>query len=179
MTKTDHDTCRHSIKSWLFHRNPSHGLWLMTMTIPYYYCNGRKGSRMYSATIPGGFGNLYSATNPKSPKHVSSGSDLKQFPFFSSGSLKGTKLLHPWNLTCPLKKGHFKRKWIIFQPAFFRGHVGFRGSIRDVPRHFCCAYRTRISSRKDLHLSTKVLRSSKQHDMTTNHDRSSWYPEHF
>lgn len=123
-TKNNNDKCIHSIKSWLFHRNPSHVLWLMT--IPYYYCNGIKGSLMYSATIPGGFGNLYSATNPKSPKHVSSGSDLKQFPFFSSGSLKGAKLLHPWNLTCPLKRGHFKRKWILFQPAFFRGHVGLR-----------------------------------------------------
>ena len=139
----NHEKCIHSIKSWLFHRNPSHGLWLMT--IPYYYCNGIK--------VPTCFIRVRSEA-------VSL--------FFSSGSFKGAKLLHPWNLTCPLKRRHFKRKWIIFQPAFFRGHVGFRWSIRDFPRHFCRAYRTRISSRKDLHLSTKVLRSSLQHDMTTN-----------
>ena len=28
--------------------------------------------------------------------------------------------MHPWKLTCPLKRGDFKRK-VIFQPAFFQG----------------------------------------------------------
>ena len=35
-------------------------------------------------------------------------------------------LLHPWKLTCPLKRHYFNRKY-IFQPLIFRGHVRFRG----------------------------------------------------
>ena len=35
--------------------------------------------------------------------------------------------LHPWKLTCPLKRDYLNRKY-IFQPLIFRGHVSFRGS---------------------------------------------------
>ena len=35
--------------------------------------------------------------------------------------------LHPWKLTCPLKRDYFNRKY-IFQPLIFRGHVSFPGS---------------------------------------------------
>ena len=32
--------------------------------------------------------------------------------------------IHPWKLTCPLKRDYFNRKY-IFQPLIFRGHVSF------------------------------------------------------
>ena len=35
--------------------------------------------------------------------------------------------VHPWKLTCPLKRDYLNRKY-IFQPLIFRGHVSFRGS---------------------------------------------------
>ena len=34
--------------------------------------------------------------------------------------------IHPWKLTCPLKRDYFNRKY-IFQPLIFRGHVSFQG----------------------------------------------------
>ena len=34
--------------------------------------------------------------------------------------------VHPWKLTCPLKKDYFSREY-IFQPLIFRGHVSFQG----------------------------------------------------
>ena len=51
---------------------------------------------------------------------------------FRSPSLKGhvgriARMMHPWKLTCPLKRDYFNRKY-IFQPLIFRGHVSFRGS---------------------------------------------------
>ena len=37
-------------------------------------------------------------------------------------SLETEFLLYPpWKLTCPIKRDHFKRTWIIFQPLIFRG----------------------------------------------------------
>ncbi len=44
--------------------------------------------------------------------------------FFQSRHL----LLHPRKWTCPLKRGHLKRK-VVFQPLFFRGYLSFWGSI--------------------------------------------------
>ena len=41
--------------------------------------------------------------------------------------------LHPWILTCPLKRDYFNRE-CIFQPFIFRGHVSFPGSISP---YFC------------------------------------------
>ena len=35
-------------------------------------------------------------------------------------------LVHPWKLTCPLKRDYFSREY-IFQPLIFRGHVSFQG----------------------------------------------------
>ena len=35
--------------------------------------------------------------------------------------------IHPWKLTCPLKRDYFNRKY-IFQPLIFRGHVSFPGN---------------------------------------------------
>ena len=37
-----------------------------------------------------------------------------------------TYAVHPWKLTCPLKRDYFSREY-IFQPLIFRGHVSFRG----------------------------------------------------
>ena len=34
----------------------------------------------------------------------------------------------PKKITCPLKRDHFGRKWIIFQPSIFRWYISFRGS---------------------------------------------------
>ena len=34
--------------------------------------------------------------------------------------------VHPWKLTCALKRDYFNRKY-IFQPLIFRGHVNFPG----------------------------------------------------
>ena len=36
--------------------------------------------------------------------------------------------VHPWKLTCPLKRDYFSREY-IFQPLIFRGHVSFQGGI--------------------------------------------------
>ena len=33
--------------------------------------------------------------------------------------------VHPWKLTCPLKRDYFSREY-IFQPLIFRGHVSFQ-----------------------------------------------------
>ena len=50
------------------------------------------------------------------------------------GSLYDTNLnnalfpLHPWKLTCHLKRDYFNRKY-IFQSLIFRGHASFPGSI--------------------------------------------------
>ena len=39
---------------------------------------------------------------------------------------KTNKQIHPWKLTCALKRDHFRRK-IVFQPSFVRGYVSFWG----------------------------------------------------
>ena len=46
--------------------------------------------------------------------------------WIKSGRIIPTKL-HPWKLTCPLKRNYFSREY-IFQPLIFRGHVSFQGS---------------------------------------------------
>ena len=38
--------------------------------------------------------------------------------------------LHPWKLTCPLKRDYFSREY-IFQPLIFRGHVSFLWKIHE------------------------------------------------
>ena len=40
--------------------------------------------------------------------------------------------LHPWKLTCPLKRDYFSREY-IFQPLIFRGHVSFQGGSYHKP----------------------------------------------
>ena len=40
---------------------------------------------------------------------------------------QNNKIIHPWKLTCPLKRNYFSREY-IFQPLIFRGHVSFQGS---------------------------------------------------
>ncbi len=39
--------------------------------------------------------------------------------------------IHPRNLTCPIKRDYFNRKY-IFQSLIFRGHASFPGSIHTV-----------------------------------------------
>ena len=43
--------------------------------------------------------------------------------------------LHPWKLTCPLKRDYFSREY-IFQPLIFRGHVSFQGGSYHRPHRF-------------------------------------------
>ncbi len=45
--------------------------------------------------------------------------------------------VHPWKLTCPLKRDCFNRKY-IFQPLIFKGHVSFRGVF--YPNSMICAF---------------------------------------
>ena len=61
-------------------------------------------------------------------------------------------VLHPWKLTCPLKRDYFSRE-CIFQPLILRGHLRFQGHrVFDLLKDFAsrgfwvskkwCAHRT-------------------------------------
>ncbi len=53
----------------------------------------------------------------------------------AGGSYAFSTQLPPWELTFPLKKDHFERKWIIFQPSIFNGYVSFQGGIFNYQLH--------------------------------------------
>ena len=64
--------------------------------------------------------------------------------FFGDRGMK----IHPWKLTCPLKRDYLNRK-CIFQPLIFRGHVGFRGSNFPFPKMGYVSFLEGTISKKD------------------------------